>query len=236
MLNEEALKITGLESPIGKMFSVWKDEGKIIGIVRDFHATSLHSEIGPVVFTLSQRHGSYQYVFVKIRPGDIQGTIAYLKKQVNRFAPNHLFEYSFMDEEFNRQYGNDLRRGEIFSTFTFLAIFISCLGLFGMASFTAEQRRKEIGLRKILGASIRNIIALISKDFLLLLLFANIIAWPIAYIIMDNMLKSYAYRTGIALWIFIVSGAAVVCIALVTVCVKILKAAYSNPVDSLRYE
>lgn len=236
ILNEEALRVTGLESPIGKMFSVWKDEGKIIGIVRNFHASSLHSEIGPVIFTLSQRHGSYRHIFVKIRPDDVQGTIAYLKKQVDRFAPNHLFDYSFMDEEFNRQYGNDLRRGEIFSTFTFLAIFISCLGLFGMASFTAEQRRKEIGVRKILGASIKDILALISKDFLLLLLFSNMIAWPIAYIIMNNMLKSYAYRTGIGLWIFIVSGAAVVCIALITVCVKIVKAALSNPVDSLRYE
>jgi putative ABC transport system permease protein len=141
-----------------------------------------------------------------------------------------------MDDEFNRQYGNDLRRGEIFSYFTFLAIFISCLGLFGMASFTAEQRKKEIGIRKILGASIKDILALISRDFLLLLFVSNIIAWPVAYLIMDKMLKAYAYRTSIAVWIFIISGVAAVCIALLTVCVKILKAAHSNPVDSLRYE
>jgi len=236
LLNEEALKITGLESPIGKMFSVWRDEGKIIGIVKNFHASSLHTEIGPVVFTLSQRHGSYRHIFVKIRPNDIPGTIAYLKKKVAEFAPNQLFEYSFMDDEFNRQYGNDLRRGEIFSYFTFLAIFISCLGLLGMASFTAEQRKKEIGIRKILGASIKDILALISKDFLLLLFVSNIFAWPLAYLIMDKMLKAYAYRTSLTVWIFIISGAAAVCMALLTVCVKILKAAHSNPVDSMRYE
>ena len=236
ILNEEALRITGLESPIGKMFSCWEDEGKIIGIVKNFHTSSLHSEIGPVIFTLSQRHGSHSYIFVKIRPDDVQGTIAYLKKKVAEFAPNSAFEYSFLDDEFNRQYGNDQRRGEIYRYFTILAVFISCLGLFGMASFTAEQRTKEIGIRKVLGASVTNIISLISKDFLVLLLAANVIAWPVAYYLMDKMLNNYAYRTSIALWIFIVSSSMAVLIALLTVCVKILKAAYSNPVDSLRYE
>jgi putative ABC transport system permease protein len=236
VLNEEAAMITGLESPIGKMFSCWEDEGKIIGIVKNFHASSLHSEIEPVIFTLSQRHGSHAYIFVKIRPDDVPGTISYLEKKAAEFAPNNLFEYSFLDDEFNRQYGNDQRRGEIYRYFTILAIFVSCLGLFGMASFTAEQRTKEIGIRKVLGASITNIISLISKDFLALLLAANVIAWPVAYYLMDKMLNNYAYRTSIALWIFIVSSAIAVFIALLTVCVKILRVAHSNPVDSLRYE
>jgi putative ABC transport system permease protein len=236
VLNEEALRITGLESPIGKMFSCWEDEGKIIGIVKNFNASSLHSEIEPVIFTLSQRHGSHSYIFVKIRPNDVPGTISYLEKKAAEFAPNNLFEYSFLDDEFNRQYGNDKRRGEIYRYFTILAIFISCLGLFGMASFTAEQRTKEIGIRKVLGASITNIISLISKDFMVLLLAANVIAWPVAYYLMDKMLKNYAYRTSIALWIFIVSSLIAVFIALLTVFVKILKVAHSNPVDSLRYE
>lgn len=236
ILNEEALRITGLESPIGKMFSCWEDEGKIIGIVKNFHTSSLHSEIGPVIFTLSQRHGSHAYIFVKIRPDDVPGTIAYLRQKIAEFAPDSLFEYSFLDDEFNRQYGNDRRRGEIYRYFTVLAIFISCLGLFGMASFTAEQRTKEIGIRKVLGASVANIVSLISKDFLLLLLVANVIAWPVAYYLMDKMLNNYAYRTSLALWIFVVSSLAAILIALLTVCAKILKAAYSNPVDSLRYE
>jgi putative ABC transport system permease protein len=236
VLNEEALRITGLESPIGKMFSCWEDEGKIIGIVKNFHVSSLHTEIGPVIFTLSQRHGSHAYIFVKIKPDNVPGTIAYLEKKAAEFAPNNLFEYSFLDDEFNRQYGNDQRRGEIYRYFTILAIFISCLGLFGMASFTAEQRTKEIGIRKILGASITNILILISKDFLVLLLVANVIAWPVAYYLMDKMLNNYAYRTNMAFWIFIVSSFMAVFIALLTVGVKILKVAHSNPVDSLRYE
>lgn len=236
ILNEEAARITGLESPIGKMFSCWEDEGKIIGIVKNFHTSSLHNEIGPVIFTLSQRHGSHSYIFVKISPNDVPGTLSYLEKKAVEFAPNNLFEYTFLDDEFNRQYGNDQRRGEIYKSFTFLAIFISCLGLFGMASFAAEQRTKEIGIRKVLGASIANIVALISRDFLTLLFVSNVIAWPIAYYLIDRLLKSYAYRTSIAAWVFIVSGVAAVFIALLTVCIKIIKAALSNPVNSLRYE
>ena len=236
VLNEEAARITGLESPIGKMFSCWEDEGKIIGIVKNFHASSLHTEIGPVIFTLSQRHGSHSYIFVKIRPNDVSGTIAYLKKKADEFAPNNLFEYSFLDDEFNRQYVNDQRRGDIYKYFTFLAIFVSCLGLFGMASFTAEQRTKEIGIRKVLGASIANIIVLVSRDFLMLLFVSNVIAWPIAYYLMDKLLNNYAYRTSIAAWVFIVSGMMAVFVALLTVCVKIVRVAHSNPADSLRYE
>ncbi len=236
VLNEEAARITGLDSPVGKMFSVWEDEGRIIGIVKNFHASSLHTEIGPVVFTLSQRHGSHNYIFVKIRPNDISGTLAYLEKKGAEFAPNNLFEYSFLDDEFNRQYVSDQRRGDIYKYFTFLAIFISCLGLFGMASFTAEQRTKEIGIRKVLGASIANIIVLISRDFLMLLFVSNLIAWPIAYYLMDKLLNNYAYRTSIAAWVFIVSGMTAVFVALLTVCVKIVRVAHSNPADSLRYE
>ena len=236
VLNEEATKITGLESPIGKMFSCWEDEGIIIGIVKNFHAISLHNEIGPVIFTLSQRHGSHSYIFVKIRPNDISGTIASLGKKAVEFAPNNLFEYSFLDDEFNRQYASDQRRGDVYKHFTFLAIFISCLGLFGMASFTAEQRTKEIGIRKVLGASVPNIIVLISRDFVTLLLVSNVIAWPVAYYLMDKLLNNYAYRTSIAVWVFIVSGMMAIFIALLTVCLRIVRVAHSNPVDSLRYE
>ena len=218
------------------MFSCWEDEGKIIGIVRNFHSSSLHSEIGPVIFTLSQRHGSHGYIFIKIRPDDIPGTIAFLKEKANEFAPNSLFEYTFLDDEFNQQYGNDQRRGDIYKYFSILAIFISCLGLFGMASFTAEQRTKEIGVRKVLGASIPDIIALISKDFFVLLFVSNVIAWPVSYYLMNQLLNNYAYRTSITVWVFIVSGTTAVVVALLTVCIKIIKAAHSNPVDSLRYE
>ena len=236
VLNEEAARITGLESPVGKMFSCWEDEGIIIGIVKNFHASSLHSEIGPVIFTLSQRHGAYQHIFVKIRPEGVPGTLAFLEQKATEFAPNQIFEYAFLDDEFNRQYGNDYRRGEIYKYFTGLAIFISCLGLFGMASFTAEQRTKEIGIRKVMGASFANIVSLISKDFLMLLGAAVVIAWPAAYFLMARLLKNYAYRTGLTLWIFIASGAAALLVAFLAVSLKIFSAAHANPVDSLRYE
>jgi len=236
ILNEAAAEMMELEAPIGKMFSIWEDEGKIIGIIKNFHANSLHNEIGPVVFTLSQRHGSYNYIFVKIRPDDVSGTLGYLKSKTATFAPNNLFEYTFMDEAFDRQYRSDQRQGTIYKYFTILAIFISCLGLFGMASFTAEQRTKEIGIRKVLGASIPSITLLISKDFILMLVISNVIAWPLAYFVMQRMLNSYAYRTSIALWIFFTAGMAAIFVALLTVGVKIIRAATANPIDSLRYE
>jgi putative ABC transport system permease protein len=197
---------------------------------------SLHSPIGPVIFTLSQRHGSHQYLFVKVRPNDVAATISFLKEKVERFAPNNLFQYRFLDDAFNEQYANDERRGEIYRYFTVLAIFVSCLGLFGMASFSAEQRTREIGIRKILGASVGKIMALISKDFVVLLAVSNLIAWPVAYYLMNKLLKGYAYRTSLEWWMFAAAGASALVIALVTVCLKIVGAARANPADSLRYE
>jgi putative ABC transport system permease protein len=236
ILNEEAARITGLEEPIGKMFSCWEDRGKIIGIVKNFHASSLHNKIGPVIFTLSQRHGRHEHLFVKIRPDDVPGTIAFLKDKVEKFGPNTLFRYRFLDEAFNEQYASDERRGEIYKYFTILAVFVSCLGLFGMASFSAEQRTREIGIRKVLGASIRKIIILISKDFLVLLAVSNLIAWPLAYYLATRLLNNYAYRTSLEVWIFAAAGATAVLVALATVCLKIVGAARANPADSLRYE
>jgi len=236
ILNEEAAKITQLDSPLGKMFSVWEDEGTIIGIVRNFHSSSLHNEIGPVVFTLSQRHGSYRYIFVKLRPENVSASIKYLEQNASEFTPNGIFEYQFLDDAFDSQYRNDQRRGSIYKYFTFLAIFISCLGLFGMASFAAEQRTKEIGIRKVIGASVAQIIMLISRDFLKMLLISNLLAWPLAYYLMNGMLNNYAYRTGISVWVFVLSGAMVMGLALLSVGIKIVKAANTDPINSLRYE
>lgn len=236
VLTEEAARITQLESPVGKMFSIWEDEGKIIGIVKNFHSRSLHSEIGPVVFTMSQRHGRYQYIFVKLNPENVPASMKYLEQNVREFSPNGIFEYQFLDDAFDGQYRSDQRRGSIYRYFSLIAIFISCLGLFGMASFTSEQRTKEIGIRKVVGASVRQIITLISKDFLMLLLVSNLIAWPLAYILMNRLLNSYAYRTGISLWVFVVSGVASVAIALLSVSIRIAKAACADPIESIRYE
>jgi putative ABC transport system permease protein len=236
ILNEEALRITGLEEPIGKMFSIWEDRGRIIGIVRNANASSLHRPIEPVVYTMSQRHGSLEYIFAKIRPENVPGTISYLKRTVAEFTPNGLFEYSFLDDDFHRQYTADRRSGSIYRYFAILAIFISCLGLLGMAAFTAEQRTREIGIRKVLGASIGSIITMISRDFLLLLFAANLIALPLSHYLMNQLLNSYAYRTPLSAWVFAVAGAAAVLIALLTVSYQAVRAARANPVDSLRYE
>ena len=236
VLNEEAAKLTGLESPIGKMFSVWEDEGQIIGIVKNFHSQSLHNEIGPVVFTLSQRHGLHSFIFVKIRPNDVAGTLVSLEKMTSKFAPNDLFRYSFLDDDVHNQYSNDRQRGTIYRYFSILAIFISCLGLFGMASFISEQRTKEIGIRKVLGASVTNIIGKVSKEFIFLLALSNVVAWPIAYFIMSGILNNYAYRTNFPIWIFVVSGMIAFTIAMLTIGFKIISAASANPADSLHYE
>lgn len=236
ILNEEAVKRTGLRSPLGKMFSAYGHEGRIIGIVKNFHNLSLHHDIKPIVFMLSKRHGPHLRIFVKIKPDDIPGTLKYLRDTAKRFAPNYPYQYSFLDEEFHQQYQNDERVGTIYGYFTAIAIIISCLGLYGMASFIAERRTKEIGIRKVVGASTSKIVMLISRQFMMLLAMSNLIAWPIAYFLMRNMLSHYAYRTGLSVWIFFAAAGSTFIIALLSVCVKVIKASVANPVDSLRHE
>ncbi|MFC1565318.1 FtsX-like permease family protein, partial [candidate division KSB1 bacterium] len=235
IINEAALKLTGLEDPIGKMFSIWTREGKIIGVVKDFHSQSLHNEISPVVITLGA-NWPWQNIFIKLDQDDISESLSYLKEVWNRFSPGYPFEYRFMDEQILAQYTDEDKIGEIFGYFTFLAILISCLGLFGLASYMAEQRTKEIGIRKVLGATVSLIIRLLSKEFLILIILSNIIAWPASYIAMTNMLNDYAYRTNMPIWIFFASGIVTLGIALLTVSFQALKAALTNPVQALKYE
>jgi putative ABC transport system permease protein len=235
IINEKALKMTGLQYPIGKMFSMGRNEGKLIGVVKDFHGTSLHSDIRPVVFCLYKNLPYFQ-MFVKISATDIPGTIASIKNTVTRFTPNFIFSYSFLDEEFDRQYRNEERLGHIFNYFTLLAIFVSCLGLFGLASFTAEQKTKEIAVRKVLGASVARIVGMLSKEFLILVGIANVIGWPTAYVLMKNWIQSYSYHTQIHIWMFFGAGMTALIIALFAVSYQSIKAASRNPVESLKYE
>ena len=235
IVNEEAVKFMKLENPVGKLFSIWEREGRIIGVVKNFHSRSLHNAFEPLVLVLT-RNWPHNFVFFRIRPENTAQTLKGLEGIWKKFAPNHPFSYSFLDEDFEALYQADQRTGMLFRYFTILAIFISCLGIFGLAAFTAEQRTKEIGVRKILGASISHIIGLISKEFIILLTLANVIAWPTAYALMDKMLSNYAYRTGMSFWIFLLAGALAYTIALVTVSYQALKAARTNPVNTLRYE
>ncbi|UCE40280.1 MAG: ABC transporter permease [Candidatus Aminicenantes bacterium] len=236
IVNEEAVKLMGLEDPVGKLFSIWQNEGQIIGVVKNFHSRPLHNEIEPLVLTLAQNNWGPNYVFLRIGPENISRTLDDLVKTWKKFAPNYPFDFQFLDEAFEQLYRTDQRTGTIFKYFAILAIFISCLGIFGLAAFTAEQRTKEIGIRKVLGASVSGIVSLISREFVLLLTLANVIAWPIAYFLMKRMLNNYAYRTNITLWIFLTASLLAYSIALLTVSYQAFKSARTDPALALRYE
>ena len=235
IVNEKAASLMGFENPVGKLFSIWEYEGQIIGVVRDFHMTSLHNEIEPVVITLLDNWPP-GVLFIRVNPENIQATIKDLEKTWKSFVPNFPFEFLFLDESFQSQYQTDRQTESILKSFAILAILVSCLGIFGLSAFLAEQRTKEIGVRKILGASMSNILTLISKEFVLLLTLANVIAWPAAFFLADRLLKGYAYRTNISLWIFLAAGILAYCIALLTVSFHSYKAARTEPAKALRYE
>jgi putative ABC transport system permease protein len=236
IVNEEAAKLMGFENPVGKLFSIWQNEGQIIGVVKNFHSRPLHNTIEPLVLTLAQQNWGPSQVFLRIRPENISQTLDDVEKIWKKFAPNYPFNFLFLDDDFEQLYRADQRTGTIFKYFAILAIFISCLGIFGLAAFTAEQRTKEIGIRKVLGATVSGIVSLISREFVILLTLANVIAWPIAYFLMKRMLNNYAYRTNITAWIFLTAGALAYTIALLTVSYQAFKAARTDPSRALRYE
>jgi cell division protein FtsX len=238
ILNEAAIKATGLDSPVGKRFRLLDKTGKITGVIRDFHFAPLHDEIEPLVLHLMPyQYWMYRnYVFVRISADNISQNIASIEKMWERAIPEYPFEFHFLDDTIDQKYRSEQRLEMILRIFTFLAISISCFGLFGLISFTAEQRTKEIGIRKVLGASVGSVVRLLSKEFVVLVVLANIIAWPVAYYVMTKWLKNFAYRTEIGFVTFLFSGFLALIIAILTVCFQSIKAALSNPVDSLRYE
>ena len=232
VVNETAVKLMGLQSPVGKRFSHLDQKGRIIGVVKDYHGGSLHSPIQPKVLKFSEGF----FVFVKFRPGDVAGMVEYLKEKWEKFVPGYPFRYDFIDQSIANQYENERQIEKIFSYFTGLAVFIACLGLFGLASFMAERRTKEIGIRKVLGAKVLTIVLLLSKEFVKWVLLANVLAWPIAYIIAREWLQGFAYKINLGWGIFVFSSTLALIIAVLTVSVQAFKAARSNPLDSLRYE
>lgn len=234
MVNEKAAEIMRMESPLGKRLSIGDDHFKIIGVVKNYHFRSLHQEIDPLILIYNPE--VCRVLFARLKSDNISNTISKIEKVWKKFAPGYPFRYRFLDEALDNLYNSEQRIGTIFRYFSFLAIFISCLGLFGMASFTAEQRTKEIGIRKILGASMSNIVLLLSKEFTKWVLVANIIAWPVAYYAMDRWLQRYAYRVNIAIWPFGLAAVLAFMIALMTVSYQAIRAAIASPADSLRYE
>ena len=237
LITETAVKsfaFTSNEEALGKNLSFFGSNWNIIGVVKDFHQKSLHFPIEPIMFLPT--FGTYNPISVKLKPRDPSSTIAEIKLKYNSFFPGNLFDYYFIDDHFNALYKNDLLFGKVFALFAGFAIFIACLGLFGLSLFTTVQRTKEIGVRKVLGASITNIVFLLSKDFLRLILISFLIAIPVAWYFMHNWLEGFAYRIPISWWIFPCAGLLAFFIAIGTVGFQTLRAAGMNPVKSLRAE
>jgi putative ABC transport system permease protein len=231
VLNEAAINAMGLEEPIGKR--VW-DESVIVGVVKNFNFRSLHQEIGPLALLMVPDW--HTQIAIKLKAHHIPQALQYIEEVSRKFSPEFPFEYSFLDQEFDEMYRSELRMEEIFYYFTSMAILISCLGLLALAAFAAEQRTKEIGIRKVLGASVSGVLFLLSKSFTRWVIWANVIAWPVAWYVMNQWLQNFAYRIDIGIWTFLLAGALALIIALLTVGYQAIKAAFSNPVEALRYE
>ena len=234
VLNESAIKAMDIQSPIGKMFNMRGKKGQIVGVVKNFHYQSLHQKIEPLILHIEPWW--YRFIIIKLRSENLFETIGYVKKIHAKFNPYYQFEFSFFDDQIEQYYRAEHVLSRVFHYFSFLAIFIACLGILGLAVYAAESRKKEIGIRKVLGASLPEIVILLSKGYARWILAANLISWPIAYYAMHKWLQSFAYRVDLGIMIFILSGLAAVGIALFTVGYHSLKAAAANPVDSLRYE
>ncbi|MFC2156847.1 ABC transporter permease [Acidobacteriota bacterium] len=234
LLNETGTRTFGWDSPEDVLNEKFGDRDVVaVGVVKDFHYTGLQRPIEP--FAISLR-GGYDYLTLKIETENISETLSQIEEQFKTLFPNKLFEYSFLDEDFNRLYQREEQTAKIFGIFTFLGIFIAGLGLFGLAAFTVERRTKEIGIRKVLGASVTSIVIMLSKEFFKWVLISNLIAWPIAYFVLNQVLQDFAYRVNIGLFPFFISALLALIIAMITVSFQSIKAAVSNPVESLRFE
>lgn len=235
ILNETAVLELGLHKPyVGQRFISQGDTGHVIGVVKDFNYQSFHAKIGPVVL---KNHEDYVSTFlIGVAAGKQAETLSKAEKIWASNFPGEPFEYTFLDQEFDKLYRNDAKTSGLMSVFAVIAVIISCLGLFGLAAFTAEQRGKEIGIRKVLGATVSGIVSLLSKDFVVLVLVALIIASPLAWWLMNKWLENFVYRINISWWMFILAGIIAVLIAFITVSFQAIRAAVANPVKSLRSE
>ena len=240
VINEKAMKAMGITDPLSRQFV---DRGRnseevrympIIGVMKDFHFQSLHSEIRPMIIFPIRFNG--RYTAVKIASENITETLAFMENKWKDIAHDQAFEYVFLDEEFMKNYEAEMRTGDLFTSFSVLAILIACLGLYGLAAFITEQRTKEIGIRKVMGASVGSILLILCREFSKWVLIATIISWPLAYFGMDTWLEDFYYRIDITWGVFILSGVVALVIAIITVSTQVIKAATANPADSLRYE
>ncbi|KAA5542854.1 ABC transporter permease [Adhaeribacter rhizoryzae] len=238
LLNESGAQLLGLNNPqegIGRSLEYGNRKGRLVGVLQDFHFESMHEKIKPIIFIIPDGR-QYSDISVKLQGNNIAEGLAHLEKTWKKFLPENPYDYNFLDESFGRLYEAEQKQGLLFTIFAGIAILIACLGLFGLASFATEQRTKEIGIRKVLGASVSGIVAMLSKDFLKLVLLANIIAWPLSWYGMHRWLQDFAYRTNISWWIFGVATVLALVVALLTVSFHAAKAAVANPVKALKTE
>ena len=234
VINETAVKEFDIENPIGFKFMRSENEYTVIGVTKDYHTQSLHDRIPS--FALFHAPQYHRLLAIKMPALDQAKTIADIRQVWNDVLPDMPFEYRFLEDKINESYNSERRIGSLFISFSLLTIFVACLGLFGLAAFASEQRTKEIGIRKALGATVANIFGLLSREFLMLVIVANVVAVPIAYYIMNLWLSNFAYRTSIGWFTFFLSAFLAVMISLCSISMQSIKAAIANPVDSLRYE
>lgn len=234
IFNETAVKALGMKDPVGKRFRLWKTTGTIIGVIKDFHFASMKQKIEPAVFYYNPANNGAMYI--KTTGDDPKTALASVETVFKKYNGNYPFSYVFLDDNFNALYRSEEKTGTLFNVFALMAIVISCLGLLGLASFTAQIRTREIGVRKVLGASVPSIVGLMAKDFIKLVLIAIILATPIAWFVMNQWLRDFAYKIDIGWTIFLFSGLIAMLIAVLTISYQSIKAATANPVNSLRTE
>ncbi len=234
IINEAAARAMGMEAPIGEDLAFWGREGKIIGVVKDFHFQSMYTPVEPLIIRLDFEHTNK--LFVRVEEGQIAEAIASLEKVHKEFNPGYPFEYHFMDEQFGRMYRSEIIVGKLANYFAFLAIFIASLGLFGLVSFSAAQRTKEIGIRKVFGATVTNLVTMLSGEYTKLIMLSFVLAAPVGYYFTNNWLQDFEYRISLSPWVFLMAGMITLVIAGLTVVIRSFQAAIANPVNTLRNE
>ena len=242
IVNETTAKQVGWKDPLGKYLVYPGGDGQqfqVIGVVKNFNVQSIRNMVTPFALfhaSSNTNKANNSYLIVSVRSSNLENTLESLQNKWKSFAPAVPFEYSFLDKDFESLYNTEKRMGTVFGIFTLLSILVACLGLFGLATYTAERRTKEIGVRKVLGASVQGIVLMLSKDFVKLVLVAAIISFPLAWWSMHGWLNNFAYRTPIEWWVFAIAALAALLIALGTTCVQAIKTATANPIESLRTE
>ncbi len=239
VINEKAAEEMGFADPLGHELKIWGHEGPIVGIAEDFHFSSLHSTIEPLIMMVPKSLETgmyYRTLTIRLKPNSLPASIDYLERTWKDIYPKELFDFHFMEDKLNTSYFSEFRMGRLFRYFSLLAIFIACLGLYGLTTFVMEQKNKEIGVYKVFGSSVFSLVYKYLKGYIYWIIIANIIAWPVTYYFMNNWLGNFAYKTGFSIWPFLVSGAVTLLVALLAIGWQTIIAANKNPVDALRYE